>query len=104
MEELQLFPDTASVSTQILLTNFDEAAERFALPLLQQLRNAGVSSEIYPAPAKLQKQLKYANDKQIAYVALIGEEEMKSGKLSLKNMQSGEQRSLTIDEIIREIQ
>lgn len=104
MEELKLFPDTASVSTQILLTNFDEAAERFALPLLQQLRNAGVSSEIYPAPAKLQKQLKYANDKQIAYVALIGEEEMKSGKLSLKNMQSGEQRSLTIDEIIREIQ
>ncbi len=104
MEELKLFPGTASVSTKILLTNFDEAAERFALPLLQQLRNAGISSEIYPAPAKLQKQLKYANDKQIAYVALIGEEEMKSGKLSLKNMQSGEQRSLTIDEIIREMQ
>lgn len=103
MEELNLFPASLEHSTKLLFTNFDKAAEKYTLPLLQQLRDAGISSEIYPAQAKLQKQLKYANEKQIPFVALVGSEEIISGKLTLKDMASGEQEQLTPEEIILKI-
>lgn len=94
MEELGLFPTSTAQSTQVLFTNFDKLAELYALPLLQKLRNAGVAAEIYPTPAKLKKQLAYADAKNIPYVVLIGEEEIQSSLLSVKDMQSGEQRRL----------
>lgn len=100
MEELNLFPESSSVSTHVLLSNFDQLSEKYALPLLQQLRNSGIHSEIYPSAAKLKKQLNYADSKQIPYVILIGSEEMESGKLTLKNMSSGEQQKLSASEII----
>jgi histidyl-tRNA synthetase len=101
MEELQLFPDNAGESTRVLISNFDETAETYALPMLSALRRNGVAAELYPIAAKLKKQLSYADAKKIPYVILIGSEEMESGLLSLKNMQSGEQQKLDIAAIIQ---
>ncbi|WP_395625598.1 histidine--tRNA ligase [Daejeonella sp.] len=100
LEELKLFPEGTSESTKVLISNFDEQAESFALPLLQKLRNAGISAEIYPSSAKLKKQMTYADDKNIPFVILIGSDEMESGLLTLKNMKSGEQQKLSADQII----
>jgi len=100
LEELNLFPESASESTKVLISNFDSVAEKYSLPLLQQLRNAGISAEIYPTSAKLKKQMSYADDKNIPFVILIGSEEMETGLLSLKNMKSGEQEKITIEQII----
>ncbi len=100
LEELNLFPESTSESTKVLISNFDSAAESYALPLLQELRNAGISAEIYPSSAKLKKQMSYADDKNIPYVILIGSEEMETGVLSLKNMKSGEQQKLSAEKII----
>jgi histidyl-tRNA synthetase len=99
LEELKLFPESTSESTKVLISNFDEQAEIFALPLLQKLRKAGISAEIYPSSAKLKKQMTYADDKNIPFVILIGSDEMESGLLTLKNMKSGEQQKLSADQI-----
>jgi len=101
--ELDLFPESAAAGTRVLISNFDEAAERYALPLLQQLRAAGISVELYPAAAKLKKQMSYADAKNIPYVVLIGSEEMQEGQLTLKDMQSGQQEKLAIAEIITRV-
>ena len=100
LEELQLFPTSSQVGTKALLVQFDKESEMYALPVLQQLRDAGIAAELYPEPAKLKKQMGYADQKNIPYVILIGSEEMASGKLKLRNMQLGEQQDLTIGEII----
>lgn len=100
LEELNLFPLTSSESTRVMISNFDQNAEKYALPLLRKIREAGINSEIYPSSAKLKKQLNYADDKKIPYVILIGSEEMESGNLSLKNMKSGDQQKLSIEQII----
>ena len=100
LEELKLFPESTSESTKVLISNFDEQAELFALPLLQKLRKAGISAEIYPSSTKLKKQMTYADDKNIPFVILIGSDEMESGLLTLKNMKSGEQQKLSADQII----
>lgn len=100
LEELNLFPESSTKSTKLLISNFDTQSENYALPLLQQIRNAGISAEIYPSSGKLKKQMAYADDKNIPYVILIGSDEMESGLLTLKNMKSGEQQKLTIEEVI----
>lgn len=100
LEELQLFPDSSQAGTKVLLVQFDKASELYALPVLQQLRDAGIAAELYPEPAKLKKQLGYADQKNIPYSILIGSEEMATGKLKLRNMQLGEQQDLTVTEII----
>lgn len=100
LEELNLFPESAAENTRVLISNFDPQAEKYALPLLQQLRNAGINSEIYPSSAKLKKQLTYADDKNIPFVILIGSEEMESGLLTLKNMRTGEQQKISADQIV----
>ncbi|MET0570136.1 MAG: histidine--tRNA ligase [Pedobacter agri] len=96
LEELNLFPAAAEVGTKVLISNFDVAAEKYALPILQQLRSAGISAELYPSSAKLKKQMAYADAKNIPYVILIGGDEIASGELTLKDMQSGEQKKLTV--------
>lgn len=101
--DLNLFPESAITSTKVLITNFDTAAEKYALPVLVQLRANDINTELYPASAKLQKQMKYADAKQIPFVVLIGEEEMQSGKLTIKNMTSGEQEKLSVEEIIEKV-
>lgn len=100
LEELQLFPHSTQETTKVLISNFDKASEVYALPLLQRLRNADIAAELYPSSAKLKKQMSYADDKKIPFVLLLGSEEIQSGKLTLKNMQSGEQTILTLEEVI----
>ncbi|MDQ8003844.1 MAG: histidine--tRNA ligase [Pedobacter sp.] len=103
LEELNLFPASAAQGTKVLISNFDEAAELYALPFLQQLREANIASELYPASAKLKKQMSYADAKNIPYVVLIGGDEMESGLLTLKDMASGEQQKLTVAEIVAKL-
>jgi histidyl-tRNA synthetase len=101
LEELKLFPESTSESTKVLISNFDEQAEIFALPLLQKLRAEGISAEIYPSSTKLKKQMTYADDKNIPFVILIGSDEMESGLLTLKNMKSGEQQKLNTEQLLK---
>jgi histidyl-tRNA synthetase len=95
-----LYPEFKGDSTQVLFINFGEKEQDYCLPLLFQLRDAGVNAEIYPDAAKMKKQMTFANNKNIKYVVLVGSDEMESGKLTVKNMESGEQESLTIEELI----
>ena len=101
LEELDLFPKDAITGTKVLISNFDQEAEKYALPLLQQLRQAAIAAELYPAAAKLKKQMSYADAKNIPYVVLIGSDEMQSGLLTLKDMQTGDQEKLTVEAIIK---
>jgi len=103
MEELDLFPATASDSLKVLFVTFDQKAHAYAFRCLNQVRKAGVSADLYPEPAKLKKQMKYANDRKAPYVVLIGDNEMESGQLTLKNMENGEQSSLTLEAIIAQL-
>ena len=100
MTELNLFPTDPMQSTQVLFTNFGEKEEKHCMQLLRSLRSAGINAEIYPENAKMKKQFKYADDKQIPYVAVVGEEEMQNGLIALKHMQSGDQTPLTLEELI----
>ncbi|HUH32995.1 MAG TPA: histidine--tRNA ligase [Daejeonella sp.] len=100
LEELSLFPESTQQTTKVLISNFDPEAERYALPLLQKLRNEGIATELYPSAAKLKKQLSYADDKKIEFVILIGSDEMESGTLTLKNMHMGTQEKLSPDELV----
>jgi histidyl-tRNA synthetase len=104
MNELNLFPDHAKQSTRVLFANFGPQEEQQCLQLVRQVRQAGINAEIYPENAKMKKQFKYADDKHIPYVAIVGEEELNSQTISLKHMQSGEQFKLTIHELIARIQ
>lgn len=99
MQQLDLFPKDQTATTQILFANFGEKEERHCLPLLKQLRSAGINAEIYPEAAKMKKQLGYADKKGIPYVALVGETEMQEGTISLKEMKSGEQSNLRLEEV-----
>ncbi|SMC72487.1 histidine--tRNA ligase [Pedobacter nyackensis] len=100
LQELNLFPESAAVGTKVLISNFDKDAERYALPILQRLRRANVATELYPSSAKLKKQMSYADDKRIPYVILIGSDEMQTGFLTIKDMQSGSQKQLSIESIV----
>ncbi len=100
MEQLNLFPESALTSSKVLFTNFGKDEEAYVLPVVTRLRSVGISCEIYPEAAKMKKQMEYANRKQIPFVILAGETEMNEGKLTLKNMESGEQQQLTPDELL----
>ena len=102
MEELGLFPDNINVSTKVMFINFGDEEAAFCLPLLKQLRAAGISSELYSINAKMRKQMTYANNKGVQFVIMVGEDEMESGKLlTVKDMKTGEQSSLNIEELIK---
>jgi histidyl-tRNA synthetase len=100
LQELQLFPESTAAGTRVLISNFDSDAESYALPIVQQLRQANIASEIYPSSAKLKKQMAYADDKNIPYVILIGSDEMESHTLTIKDMKSGIQQKLTVEGIL----
>ena len=99
--QLDLYPKESVTGTQLLFINFGEKETAYCLPLIAQARAQGIRAEIYPDAAKMKKQMSYANAKQIPFVALAGENEMNAGKLTLKNMETGEQQLLTIDELIQ---
>jgi len=98
-----LYPEFKGDSTQVLFINFGETEQDYCLPLLFQLREANINSEIYPSAAKMKKQMTFANNKGIKYVVLVGSDEMESGKLTVKDMETGEQENLTIEELINMI-
>jgi len=100
LNELNLFPAEAIQGTQVLICCFEKEGERYALPLLQQLREKNIYAELYPAGAKIKKQMEYANNKHIPYTVLIGSEEMQSGLLAFKDMASGLQEKLSAEEIV----
>lgn len=95
-----LYPEFKGDSTQVLFINFGKKEQDYCLPLLFKLRDAGINSEIYPESVKMKRQMTFANNKNIKYVVLVGSDEMESGKLTVKNMESGEQQSLTIEDLI----
>ena len=103
MTELQLFPQEIGATTKLLFANFGETEEIYSLPILRQIRQAGINAEIYPEAAKMKKQFKYADDKKIPFVAIIGADEMANGTIALKNMQSGEQANLRLEELISQL-
>lgn len=103
MSELQLFPEEIGSTTQVLFTNFGETEELYALPLLKKIRAAGINAEIYPESAKIKKQFKYADDRKIPFVIVIGESEMTTHQVALKNLTSGEQLIMNIDEAIAQL-
>jgi histidyl-tRNA synthetase len=103
MTELSLFPSNAMQSTKVLFANFGEKEERYCMQLLRRLRDAGINAEIYPESAKMKKQFKYADDKHIPFVAVVGDEEMSNQVVSLKNMLSGEQTQHTVEELIEKL-
>lgn len=101
MEELNLFPENDPAALKIIIVAFNEANHRYAFNCLQQLRAAGINSDLYPDPVKFKKQMNYANDRSVPYVLIIGDTEMQSGELTLKNMASGEQTQMKIEEVLK---
>lgn len=100
MSGLGLFPDEVDCSTRLLFVNLGAAEEAAALPLLKQLRQAGIAAEIYPEAGKMKKQMEYANRRGIPYVAILGSQELESGVVTLKDMRSGEQRQVPFGELV----
>ena len=103
LNQLDLYPKEAVNGTQLLFVNFGEAEAAYVLPVLAQVRAAGIRAEIYPDAAKMKKQMSYANAKMVPFVAIVGENEMKEGKVMLKNMTSGEQSLVTPGELVAAI-
>ncbi len=99
LNQLDLYPKEAVNGTELLFVNFGDKEAAYCLPILTKVREAGVRAEIYPDASKMKKQMGYANDKQIPFVAIVGENEMNEGKLTLKNMTTGEQSLVTPDEL-----
>jgi len=100
LNQLNLYPQDSSQRTKVLFVNFGEKEENYILPLLTQLRKAGINAEIYPEAVKMKKQMSYADTNKIAYVAIAGEEEIKTNKISVKNMLTGEQQLVSIESLI----
>ncbi len=103
MKELGLFPQGLGTFTKLLAVNFGERERDYCLPLLQKLRLRGVSCEMYPEPAKMKKQMQYADKNNIPFVLLAGESEISKGLYGLKNMMTGEQQQLPAEEIIKTV-
>ena len=103
MEELDLFPSAIDVSTTVMFVNFGEQEAAFCLQLLKQLRANRIRAELYPTTAKMKKQMTYANNKGVQFVIMVGEDEMNSGALTLKNMVNGTQEKLKVAELIKKL-
>ena len=103
LNQLDLYPKDSVTATQVLFINFGEQETAYCLPIINNVRARGIRAEIFPDSAKMKKQMAYANAKQIPFVALAGENEIKEGKLTLKNMSTGEQQMLTPEEVIEKL-
>lgn len=100
LNQLNLYPEATVSGTKVLFLNMGEAEADFCVQILSDLRNAGISAELYPDAAKMKKQMSYANALGVRYVAIVGGDELAAGKVTLKNMESGEQQLLTSAELI----
>ena len=103
MNELSLFPDEVSHSSEIMLVNFGEKEAAYSLKVVENLQEAGIRAELYPDAVKMKKQMSYADKKSVKFVLLIGEQEMETGKYTLKNMQTGDQITASLPELIKNI-
>ncbi len=103
LTELELFPQTVDNRLELLFINFGEAEAKHCQQLVKETRAAGISSEIYPTDAKMKKQMKYANDRGVKNIALVGQDEINKGIIQLKNMESGEQVEATLIELIKHL-
>ena len=103
LNTLELYPKDTLASTKVLFVNFGEKEGAQSLQYVMKLRANGIPAEIYPDSTKMKKQMSYANDKNVAYVAMVGETEMSNGTIALKCMETGEQENLTIDEVISKL-
>lgn len=103
LNTLELYPKDTLASTKVLFVNFGEKEGAQSLQYVMKLRANGIPAEIYPDSTKMKKQMSYANDKNVAYVAMVGETEMTNGTIALKCMETGEQENLTIDEVISKL-
>ncbi|WP_024994164.1 histidine--tRNA ligase [Phocaeicola paurosaccharolyticus] len=99
LNQLELYPKEAVNSTKVMFVNFGDRETEYVLPVLADIRTKGINAEIYPDSAKMKKQMNYANDKHIPFVALAGENEMNENKFTLKNMITGEQSLVTAEEL-----
>lgn len=103
LNTLELYPKDTLASTKVLFVNFGEKEGAQSLQYVMKLRANGIPAEIYPDSTKMKKQMSYANDKNVAYVAMVGETEMANGTIALKCMETGEQENLTINEVISKL-
>lgn len=103
LNQLDLYPKEVTTATQLLFINFGESETDYCLPILAKARQAGIRCEIYPDAVKMKKQMQYANQKAIPFVALAGETEMAAGRIMLKNMTTGEQAMVSAEELITAI-
>jgi histidyl-tRNA synthetase len=103
LNALDLYPKDSLNTTQLLFINFGEKETAYCLPIAAKVRDAGIRTEIFPDASKMKKQMSYANAKQIPFVALAGENEIAQGKVTLKNMATGEQSLVSTDELIEKI-
>lgn len=103
LNELNLYPESVTAGTKLLFANFGGEDEKHSLQLLKRVRENGIAAEIYPDSVKMGKQFKYADAKKIPFVAIIGENERKTGQIMLKNLQSGEQQPVSFDELIEKV-
>lgn len=101
MNELNLFPETLRAATRALFINFGAEEEKYCLKALSVLRQNGIAAELYPDQVKIKKQMEYANRQNIPFVILIGREEMESGLLSIKEMRTGDQQKISLEEIMK---
>ncbi len=99
LNTLNLYPQETVSSTKVLFINFGEEEATYCMQVMVKCRQAGIRTEIYPDAAKMKKQMSYANAKQIPFVALVGENEMRENRITLKNMKTGEQQQLTAEEL-----
>ena len=104
LNALDLYPQDSLNTTQVLFINFGEKETSYCLPIIAKVRAAGIRAEIYPDSAKMKKQMSYANAKQIPFVVLAGDNEIAEGKVTLKNMETGEQKLVSDDELISAIE
>ena len=103
LNQLDLYPKEAVNGTKLLFINFGEREAAYCLPILQKVRARGVSAEIFPDAVKMKKQMAYANAHEIPFVALVGENEMNEGKVTLKNMATGEQALISVEELTEQL-
>jgi histidyl-tRNA synthetase len=99
MSQMNLFPENSTETTKVLFVNFGEKEEAYCLPVLAELRKNGINAEIFPDSTKMQKQMNYANKKEIPFVVLAGETEIAAQKFTLKNMASGVQQLISAIEL-----
>lgn len=100
LNQLNLYPVDTLHSTQLLFINFGEKEMQYCMPIAKAAREAGIHTEIYPDAVKMKKQMSYANAKQVRYVVLAGETEIAEGKITLKNMETGEQKLISKDDLL----